>query len=284
MTSTESIFHTMRILKAPPIPTQKIEAPTIEQLNAANPERRAIALGALIVGPIGLLFTLICFIAMPPAPPSAAEVARANHILTVADGPAEAVAVNGDDNKRRRSEWLPDEDSSVSPADATRYSLPSGAAGVKGRGQAGQVDENGDPYGGIEIWPAGAGTHVRPETKDKPINLFENKDAKKDEKAKRVTAEAPRREAARQQDTRTVQAKPVETSPKVESKSSEPKVMVKGVERSGNGGNARNKEIHTVAEPPPAKKSTPTPASSPAAPAKPSKLDADEDLKKPSLD
>src|SRR5438552_892313 len=143
MTSTESIFHTMRILKAPPIPTQKVEAPTMEQLNASNPERRAIALGSLVVGPLGLLFALICFVAMPPAPPSAVEVARQNHILTVAAGPDQpVVAVTGD---QRRNQWLPD------PADtaaASRYTPPANSSSASKGGQG--VDENGDPYAGIE--------------------------------------------------------------------------------------------------------------------------------------
>jgi hypothetical protein len=268
MTNTESIFHTMRIFKAPPIPTQKIAAPTMEQLNASNPERRAIALGAMVVGPAGLLFALICFVLMPPAPPSAVEVARANHIRTVADGPGEAApAVSVDDNKRRNP-WLPDpDDTAASAAEGARYLPPSSGSG--GARKSGQVGDDGvDPYAGIEIWPAGAGTHTRPELKDKPINLFEKKDEKKDEKKK---------------DTKTVAAKGPETTRLPEPKA-EPKggaMVMKGKEGSGG---ARTKELK-LGEPAPApKKAAPaSPVAAPAPAKSPAKLEED-DLKKPSLD
>lgn len=266
MTNTESIFHTMRILKAPPIPTQKIAAPTLEQLNASNPERRAIALGSMIVGPVGLLFALICFLMMPPPPPSAAEVARANHILTVADGPGQAApAVNVEEN-RRKNPWLPDPDEAPSAAEAARY-IPAGSSSGsarRGGGVGAAAEEGGDPYNGIEIWPAGAGTHTRPEGREKPIVLFEKE----------------KKEEPKRKDTKTVPAKPVEVAklPEAKSeKSGEPKVL-KGKE---GGGSVRTKEIK-LGEPAPAPKK-PAPAS-PAAPAKaPARLE-DDDLKKPTLD
>ncbi|MFT3839443.1 MAG: hypothetical protein QM723_20840 [Myxococcaceae bacterium] len=274
MTNTESIFHTMRILRAPPIPTQKIAAPTLEQLNASNPERRAIALGAMVVGPAGLLFALICFAMMPPAPPSAAEVARANHILTVADGPGQATpAVNVEEN-RRKNPWLPDPDDTASAAEAARY-LPAGSASGSARrgggaaGAAGAVEEGGDPYNGIDIWPGGAGTHARPEGREKPIALFEKE----------------KKEEPKRKDTKTVPAKGVEVAKVPEAKPEradrgEPKVM-KGKE---GGGSVRTKELK-LGEPAPApKKASPaSPASAPAPAKAPAKLE-DDDLKKPTLD
>ena len=261
MTNTESIFATMRILKAPPIPTQKIAAPTIEQLNASNPERRAIALGAVVVAPVALLFALICFMMMPPAPPSAAEVARQNHILTVADGPGEAAPSNP--IERQKNEWLPDPDApGLVPSSTPRYPQP---ASSKGKAMAGGVDENGDAYEGIEIWPAGPGVHVRPDGKPAKAVVTDGPEhVVKAEKGKRVVAviETPSKSRSAVEPAsggRTAGA-------------SEPKVLVKG--------NERHEPKAKAVSHPSSKHDAPAASPSPS----PSCLEGEDDLKKPTLD
>jgi hypothetical protein len=261
MTNTESIFATMRILKAPPIPTQKIVAPTMEQLNASNPERRAIALGALVVAPVGFLFTMTCFMMMPPAPPSAAQVARQNHILTVADGPGEAAPSNP--VERQRNEWLPDPNGPGLPA----TTLPR-VRQQTGNATPGEVNENGDGYDGIEIWPAGPGVHVRPDGKPAKAVVTEGPEhVVKAEKGKRVVAVI---EPAQKQHSAVEPA----TGGKTSGAASEPKIL------KGN-------EHHAEPKPKPAAVSHPAPkpaSTTPAAAPTPSRLEGEDDLKKPSLD